>query len=83
MLSLITIFGQIFDNLLMTAYEITYGEIADDCRVEAAIVSKSPTGKKKKGVRRKMDRELTKVGYSLFHIPRRIFIEAGDSMFEP
>ena len=35
------------------AYEIIYGEIADNSRFEVAIVSKSPTGKKKKGSKKK------------------------------
>ena len=37
----------------MNAYEIINREIADNCRFEVAIVSKSPTGKKKKGSKKK------------------------------
>jgi len=37
----------------MNVYEIIYREIADNCRFEVAIVSKSPTGKKKKGSKKK------------------------------
>jgi len=37
----------------MSAYEIIYREIADNYRFEVVIVSKSPTGKKKKGSKKK------------------------------
>jgi len=37
----------------MSAYETIYVEIADNCRFEVAIVSKSATGKKKKGSKKK------------------------------
>ena len=37
----------------MSAYEVIYREIADDCRFEVAIVSKSSTEKKKKGSKKK------------------------------
>jgi len=37
----------------MIAYEIIYSEIADNRGFEVAIVSKSPTGKKKKGSKKK------------------------------
>jgi hypothetical protein len=37
----------------VSAHEIIYRETADSCRFEAAIVPKSPTGKKKKGSKKK------------------------------
>jgi hypothetical protein len=37
----------------VSAHEIIYRETVDNCRFEVAIVSKSPTGKKKKGSKKK------------------------------
>ena len=69
----------------MNAYEIINREIADNCRFEVASCPKVRPERRKKEVKRKLNRELTAIGYSPFFLTfsGRPYIKTDDILVKP
>ena len=69
----------------INAYEIINREIADNCRFEVASCLKVRPERRRKEAKRKLNRDLTTIGYSPFFLTfsGHLYIEAADILVKP